>query len=41
MLTKVDKLKIYLDSGQLVGGIVDKMDNALGRKMVYAGRGNI
>lgn len=41
MLAKVDKLKIYLDSGQLVGGIVDKMDNALGRKMVYAGRGNI
>lgn len=39
MLEKIGNLKVFLDSGELVGGITDTMDQALGRKAIYAGRG--
>ena len=39
MITKLSQLKVYLDSGALVGGIYDQMDTALGKKAIYSGRG--
>jgi hypothetical protein len=35
----MSQLKIVMDSGALVGEIVDPMDNALGRRSIYKGRG--
>lgn len=32
-------IKMYLDTGTMVGAMVEDIDNALGRRMVYAGRG--
>ena len=37
---KVNKLQIVLDSGELVGGIVEKMDNAFGTRTMYQMRSN-
>ena len=34
----IEDLKIYLDTGQLVGGIVSQMDNALGRMEIVGAR---
>jgi hypothetical protein len=31
-------LKIYLDTGEIVGAVVDPINEALGRKAVIAGR---
>lgn len=39
MLYKLGKIRVVLDSGTLVGELVDPMDEALGRKAVYVGRG--
>ena len=36
---KIDRLKIYLDSGELVGGITGDMDDALGSKSALYERG--
>ncbi|MBQ9387124.1 MAG: hypothetical protein IJU01_00505 [Lachnospiraceae bacterium] len=36
---KLDNLKIYLDSGALVGGVKTKIDEALGSNSILAGRG--
>ena len=35
----VRNLKVYLDTGALVGGITPQMDGSLGRRTQYAGRG--
>lgn len=35
----VKNIKVYLDTGALVGGIGRQMDGALGRRQQYAGRG--
>lgn len=35
----VRNLRVYLDTGALVGGISGQMDGALGRRAAYAGRG--
>ena len=40
MSNRLDKMQVVLDSGELVGGISSKMDNALGSRAVYAGRMN-
>jgi hypothetical protein len=34
------RMQMVLDSGTLVGELVDPIDNALGRRMTYKGRGN-
>ena len=39
MLYKLGQIRVVLDSGTLVGELVDPMDEALGRKAVYVGRG--
>lgn len=39
MILKLSQLKVYLDSGALVGGIFDQVDLALGKKAIYSGRG--
>lgn len=39
MLDKLGRIRMVLDSGTLVGELVDPMDEALGRKAVYVGRG--
>ena len=39
MLYKLGKIRVVLDSGTLVGELVDPMDEALGRKAIYVGRG--
>lgn len=39
MISKLSQLKVYLDSGALVGGIFDQVDLALGKKAIYSGRG--
>lgn len=36
---KLDALKIYLDSGELVGGIINDVDTALGNKYTKTARG--
>jgi hypothetical protein len=36
---KINRLEVRIDSGTLVGAIVDKMNNSLGEKQVLAGRG--
>ena len=41
MIAKLTQLRVYLDSGALVGGIVDQVDNSLGRRSVYVGRGTM
>lgn len=38
---KIDKLQIVLDSGEVVGGLVEKMDNALGNRATYSARANM
>ncbi len=38
LLSKFTNLQVVLDSGELVGGLVDPMDDALGWKSIYAGR---
>lgn len=38
LLSKFSNLQVVLDSGELVGGLVDPMDDALGWKSIYAGR---
>ena len=35
---RMDGLQVVLDSGVLVGGIIDKVDSTLGRRGFYAGR---
>ena len=35
----VRNLKVYLDTGALVGGISRQMDGSLGRRQLMAGRG--
>lgn len=35
----IQNIRIYLDSGALVGGISGRMDSSLGRRQQYAGRG--
>jgi hypothetical protein len=32
-------IKVVLDKGTMVGAMVEDIDNALGKRMVYAGRG--
>lgn len=36
----MSNLKVVMDTGTLVGALVDPMDNALGMKAIYSGRGN-
>ena len=36
---KIDNIGVYLDGDRVVGGIVDRMDNALGNRAVLVGRG--
>lgn len=38
---KMDRLQVVLDSGELVGGVAEKMDNALGNRSVYSARANM
>lgn len=40
MSSAIQSMRIYLDTGALVGGIVDPMDNRLGARAIYARRGN-
>lgn len=36
----ISNLQVVMDTGSLVGSIVNPIDNALGRKAIYAGRSN-
>ena len=36
---KIDNIGVYLDGDRMVGGIVDRMDNALGNRALLVGRG--
>ena len=38
LLSKIGNLQVVLDSGEIVGGLIDPIDEALGTKAVYAGR---
>lgn len=40
MLDRLERLRIVLDSGTLVGELVAPMDSALGQRSTYKGRGN-
>ena len=36
---KIDNIGVYLDGDRMVGGLVDRMDNALGNRALLVGRG--
>lgn len=36
---KIDNIGVYLDGDRMVGGLVDRMDNALGNRAMLVGRG--
>lgn len=36
---KIDNIRLYLDGDRVVGGIVERMDNALGNRAALVGRG--
>lgn len=36
---KIDNIRVYLDGDRVVGGIVERMDNALGDRALLVGRG--
>ncbi len=40
MTARLERMRVVLDTGTLVGEMADPMDAALGRKQVYRGRGN-
>ena len=40
MTVRLERMRVVLDTGVLVGEMADPMDAALGRKQVYRGRGN-
>lgn len=40
MSSKLDQMQVVMDTGALVGTMVAPMDEALGRRQIYRGRGN-
>lgn len=39
MTARFERMRIFLDTGQLVGAMADPLDSALGQKQTYKGRG--
>lgn len=40
LVSAIENMQLTLDSGEVVGGLANKMDNRLGRIAAYKGRGN-
>ena len=40
MAEKMERMRVVLDTGTLVGEMVGPMDTALGQRATYKGRGN-